>query len=303
MIDDTRDPTSSATRHSLSTEVLEIAKYRTGRKEALKWARNLRFLAFDDTADEDNTLIGKKPEGNRGQQKCTRCFIRGDLNDIKDKELDDLHVCSTPFYNSHKFSAEEAKNHPQRFSCDACKRHITIGNRYHCNECLVTLGGGGNYDLCENCFNSGKRCLDESHSLDTTPVFTFGDCIHVSARTCKDCESMPLWPNEEQVKNFKVVRLDNKEETGFEFSSCDHFIAVSYCWPPPKFDDDGNIIQHTGQYLVRDEGGRTRPNRAPEDVLDRAVAFAAQNGIRLIWIDQVSENLVKYHASPSTDNP
>jgi len=91
------------------------------------------------------------------------------------------------------------------------------------------------------------------------------------------------------VKNFQVVRLENKEETGFEFSSCDHFIAVSYCWPSPMFDENGDIIQHTGQYLVRGEDTITRPNRAPEDVIDRAVAFAAQNGIRLIWIDQVEK--------------
>ncbi|RDW71004.1 hypothetical protein BP6252_07567 [Coleophoma cylindrospora] len=39
-------------------------------------------------------------------------------------------------------------------------------------------------------------------------------------------------------------------------------------------------------YDVIEEDGSTRKVRAPKDVIDRAVDFAAQNGYRMIWIDQ-----------------
>ena len=58
-----------------------------------------------------------------------------------------------------------------------------------------------------------------------------------------------------------------------------------------QYDAVGNLIQHQGRYSVKDLHGRVRPNRAPEDVITRAVEFAAQNEIRLIWIDQVSRSL------------
>lgn len=110
----------------------------------------------------------------------------------------------------------------------------------------------------------------------------------MNARSCGDCEKVPLFPNEGEATKFQVFQLENAENTEAKFSNCDHFVAVSYCWPPLQYDTEGNAIQHKGRYSVKDLDGRVRPNRAPEDVITRAVEFAAQNGIRLIWIDQVS---------------
>jgi hypothetical protein len=123
------------------------------------------------------------------------------------------------------------------------------------------------------------HCLEPSHSLEKIPIFSFGDCIHVNARSCEDCASVPLFPNRGKARKFRVVRLNNPDSGRSAFSRCGHFVAVSYCWPRQ---------QKVGRYIVREENGRSRPSRAPDEVLDRAVAFAAQNGIRLIWIDQVS---------------
>ena len=75
MFDDTRSTVSGVYPRSLSEEVVEIAKYRTGRREALKWAGNLRFLAYDDTADD--------LESPRNQQ-CTRCAKLGDIREAKE---------------------------------------------------------------------------------------------------------------------------------------------------------------------------------------------------------------------------
>ena len=71
---------------------------------------------------------------------------------------------------------------------------------------------------------------------------------------------------------------------------CDHFVAVSYCYSAqPGFGDDGdNDVQGEDHlYSIVEEDGSTRQARAPRAVIDRAVAFAAQNGYRMVWIDQV----------------
>jgi hypothetical protein len=142
------------------------------------------------------------------------------------------------------------------------------GSRYHCTECV-----SGNFDVCENCVALGRQCLNSEHVLEKIPIFQFGDCVHVNKRSCKDCESIPTFPHEGEVTKFRVTRLENKENGG-EYSSCLHYIAVSYCWPPPVFDENGSFVQHQGKYFVKGENGQTRPNRAPESVIDRAVKFA-----------------------------
>ena len=158
--------------------------------------------------------------------------------------------------------------------------------------CAEAHGACGSYDLCETCVGVGKHCLDLSHSLEKFPTFEFGDCIHVNARTCKDCQHVPLFPTDRSARTFKIVRLGDHESRASgnsqaRSSLCDDFIAVSYCWPSAKLDDAGKPFPHSGQYSVKDENGSIRQNRAPEEVLDRAVAFASQNGLRLLWIDQV----------------
>jgi hypothetical protein len=39
-------------------------------------------------------------------------------------------------------------------------------------------------------------------------------------------------------------------------------------------------------YVICKPDGTKRPNIAPKEILDRAIYIAANNGIRLIWIDQ-----------------
>ena len=82
MFDDTRSAISGTYSHSLSEEVVDIAKHRTGRREALRWASNLRFLAFDDAADDSNLLR---------KQQCSRCAKLGDLRDAKEHQIEVDH--------------------------------------------------------------------------------------------------------------------------------------------------------------------------------------------------------------------
>ncbi len=282
MIDDTREESTLEYSHSLSAEIVQICKFRTDRRAALEWARNLRFLAYDDSYD-DNVQKQRK-------QECSRCYTRFkslpiDQHDSLDPML--FHVCDKPFHNNHKLTAEEFKTHPMRFMCDVCDRGIWQGSRSHCGICLA-----GDFDVCDACVASGKHCLDTDHDLEQVPVFQIGECVHVNARSCRDCARMPLFPNEGEATKFQIVQLEKEEDAGGKYSNCDHFVAVSYCWPPPQYDMEGNLKQHNGRYSIKDQNGRRRPNRAPEDVITRAVAFAAQNGIRLVWIDQEGHALL-----------
>ncbi|KAL9109507.1 MAG: hypothetical protein Q9227_005842 [Pyrenula ochraceoflavens] len=63
------------------------------------------------------------------------------------------------------------------------------------------------------------------------------------------------------------------------------YLAVSYCWPRGK---DKERLQDPGEfYWVRDARapGRVRRTKAPKAIIDRAVAFAKDRGIRLLWLD------------------
>lgn len=270
MIDDTQSSLKTDyPSSSLSEEVLRITKYQIYRNDALDWSKRLRFLAWD--APDDLPRL----------QECSHCASKprcpSSVNDYFDPEI--LHVCDRPFHNQHKIKPQDVQTHPQRFACDVCQSNIYRGMRNHCSRC-----SGGDYDVCDTCVASSKHCLDAEHDLEKIQVFKFGDCVHINARSCDDCKDYPIFPHQGEVANFRIVQPGE----GQRFSSCDHFIAVSYCWPTPLYDSEGNMIHHEGRYSVKDAHGNVRKNRAPEDVITRAVKFAAQNGIRLIWIDQVS---------------
>lgn len=104
-------------------------------------------------------------------------------------------------------------------------------------------------------------------------------CMHVLERSCEKCHSIPLFPNHEPVTRFRVRRLNILDG---ENNNCVHFVAVSYCW---SSDDRTQLGE---PYKVTDEDGNVRGARAPNATIDRAVAFARENGFRMIWIDQVS---------------
>ena len=164
------------------------------------------------------------------------------------------------------------KDKTQVWMCNACREGpYFLGGRYHCSTC-----DGGDYDLCARCVSKGVHCEDSTHKLLYSPLV----CQHMAAHSCSSCMYMPLFPEKATIKEFKIVKQSDLLRAK---TQCTHFVAVSYCWP----HDEGTA---NPQYRVRDENGNTRPNRAPNSVLDRAVAFARENGMRFIWIDQVDSN-------------
>lgn len=153
--------------------------------------------------------------------------------------------------------------------CDGCATDQRLQERFHCNICE-----GGNYDICSSCVAKGALCKDASHKLSYVGAI----CEHLVDNSCQRCMLTPPFPASGTVQNFRLIHqswLPHPERI------CTQFVAVSYCWPANKED------QSQGRYTVRDVNGKTRRNRAPEKIIDRAVGFARQSGYRFIWIDQV----------------
>lgn len=113
-------------------------------------------------------------------------------------------------------------------------------------------------------------------------------CIHVEDASCEECLQIPLFPNRGKVTKFRIRRLKPKGTKASDLGICTHFVAVSYCWSNSSAQKSNEPGTNSEQYQVLEEDMKTvRPIRAPKDTIDRAVSFAAQNGFRMIWIDQV----------------
>lgn len=117
-------------------------------------------------------------------------------------------------------------------------------------------------------------------------------CVHVESRSCEECMHIPLFPNRGKATKFRIRRLKPKDTKYSELGICSHFVAVSYCWSNLSAQTSVELNTDREEYQVLEEDMKTeRPIRAPKDTIDRAVSFAAQNGFRMIWIDQVIRSL------------
>ncbi|GAP92134.1 putative heterokaryon incompatibility [Rosellinia necatrix] len=142
-------------------------------------------------------------------------------------------------------------NDTQHGQCQQCQQKDSFRFVHMCSN-----------HLCRS-YGSQKKEAGERNCGDP--------CFHVSEHSCGHCRPLPLFPNE-KVTRFRLRRFRN---------FCNHFVAVSYCWSSEK----GRAVEDTG-YEVVEEDGTVRNARASNNTIDRAVAFARENGFRLIWIDQ-----------------
>lgn len=95
--------------------------------------------------------------------------------------------------------------------------------------------------------------------------------------SCEICSRFRPFPINRKTTKFRLVHPAELFGQGM----CEHFVAVSYRWMNgPK-----------GSYTITTEAAATvdsptRASRAPDSVIDRAVAHAAHSLVRFIWIDQ-----------------
>lgn len=151
------------------------------------------------------------------------------------------------------------------------------------------------YGQCQPCearqpIPSGHICAQHDYPGQAVPPHLkeresrlheyFNPCVHVQEHLCRDCRHIPPFPNEGKVSKFRIRRVYKQGE--LKRSNCGHFVAVSYCW-----DAQGNGGTSKPTYKITEEDGKQRDMRAPDVVIDRVIAFAHENGFRMIWIDQV----------------
>ncbi|KAI0549052.1 hypothetical protein F4679DRAFT_548060 [Xylaria curta] len=123
--------------------------------------------------------------------------------------------------------------------------------------------------------------LDDSNT-EATVKGRFSEAVAL----CPRCRLFPSFPRHERVKNLKLVQP--WEYCGREPPTCDHFLAVSYCWSTFQDTERHYRIRdctsahglYSNIYLPTD---RRVP---PDEVLDRAIEMASAMGLRCIWIDQ-----------------
>lgn len=109
-------------------------------------------------------------------------------------------------------------------------------------------------------------------------------------KSCKFCSFVPEFPHSWRPRKFRLVQQEVTPDADGHLPSgddlCSHYVAISYCWPPPQKDEEGETMLARGTYQVRELDGKVRTSRCLDEVLDRAVDFALSCGTRLIWIDQ-----------------
>ncbi|KAI0157935.1 hypothetical protein GGR52DRAFT_564578 [Hypoxylon sp. FL1284] len=100
---------------------------------------------------------------------------------------------------------------------------------------------------------------------------------------CTTCALCPEFPKKWKTRK---LRLFKPFDTLPAHEICSHYVAISYCWPTPEVDADGNPVEPERSYTIRELDGTVRKSRALDDVLDRAIDVAVDFGLRMIWIDQ-----------------
>lgn len=190
----------------------------------------------------------------------------------------------------------------QRWAQDLC--FLTFEEE----EEAVVLGNVGIKRQCQRCEQDLKALpghVCAAHRLNADPKYLkarergiakkLDNCVHVSEAACQDCEHLPLFPNTGRPTKFRIQRLRPKHGQSTRPSRCNHFVAVSYCHSDFEQSASSPGLKEEDPYIVVEEDGVTeRPIRAPRTVLDRAVDFCRQNGMRMIWIDQVYLSDIKF---------
>jgi hypothetical protein len=185
-------------------------------------------------------------------------------------------------------------------SSDTENVNATINPRQLCGRCER----GTSLPAGHQCFTHLKE-----PALPIGKPVTVDACSHIARLTCNFCKDIPLFPSQGKVTRFRIRRVVQREDapTIMRYKSpeetkwnpkdhnefpCGHFVAVSYSWAA---QNAGSSSPGNGQkpYKVMEEDGSVRDMRASTHTIDRIVAFAAENGYRMLWIDQV-RNLVVF---------
>ena len=140
--------------------------------------------------------------------------------------------------------------------------------------CLDTNGPYGQPRLTAEA-PIGKEMLEvRQYTLDQAVTRKWASNLRfIALKSLRENAYLPFpMPGVESVYELWLTEPD-------EFPANTDYVAVSYCWQRKE---------EISKYTVKDaRSSRLRPVKAPNEVLDRAIHFAAYHSMRFIWIDQV----------------
>lgn len=242
-----------------------LSQFQIDRREAELWAvRDCKFLIFDDTPDPDRDY------DSDDEQDMLEYALKMSMEGGGEEEI--LHQQRTASEPGELDNSDDSE--PGSPSSGKGKKVETDDSWMKAESAdESTLTFFGNVDP-----HYGPQSENTSSKSDDF--------------RCSICSKCPEFPHSRKTRKFRLFRPRDEFPELFDGrlprqrDICPHYVAVSYCWPPRQTDAEGNLVETPRSYTVRDLDGTMRPNRALDDVLDRAVDVANTFGLRMIWIDQ-----------------
>lgn len=265
-----------------------LGDFRVNRMESRLWAvTSMKFLIFDDTDIKEN---GYDSDDSYDEDKMTRLALEMSM-----RPEDDPGNNSTASSSKGKGVAmpdvpqSYDGNKPSRDEPDKDVEEEMV--RVAIERSLRPEDDSGQSSTATS--SKGKEVAIAYVSQPHKGKISSED----EEKPCLVCTPIPEFPHNRKTRKFRLFspknefpKLYNSENGDPKLPSadavCTHYVAMSYCWPPPKMDADGNMVETPRTYKVRDLDGTVRSNRALDDVLDRAVDVANSVGLKMIWIDQ-----------------
>lgn len=295
MRDDTGEGMSALGLNDLE-RVKGLWKFSLNRTEAQKWAyQDIKFLVYDDTEDED-----------RKTRVCSEVPVTA--KDTMSFGFGTLQPQPGPSSLPRNPSGADEDAILQQAILESLKGHDSFTNQPPTTDARPSAesqDAAEDDDLDDPDIQEAIRMSlmsddDESNNIQpqaqtevSIPQITRGSPTNTRTDNieCKICSGLPTFPHNKKTRNFRLFRPSDEfahliTETPKSVDVCIHYVAVSYCWPEPVRNEQGEIISPLVESQVRDLNGVQRPARALDDVLDRAVDFANSCGLRMIWIDQ-----------------
>ncbi|KKY15876.1 putative heterokaryon incompatibility [Phaeomoniella chlamydospora] len=238
----------------IALQMSHISQYRITRSNAYAWAQELTFIVYDDEVDQK---LEEQCRSKVTDDSPSTSFVDKDGEDLQAA----IKMCLMNDLDTPPQSDEQDINEAGfRAINDASGSMLS----HHEKDPKLDTGGG---------------------LIATSPVV---DVIQPSSTPSRatsvqndgepsTAESIvPEFPPG-QPKKFKLIR-----------SRSDDFLAVSYCWPKDHLGNPSYAPRTYSFRRMNEFGNYEEAVCTPHDeAVDRAVQFARENGIRMIWIDQV----------------
>lgn len=270
-------------------------KFSLERRKAQTWAyRDIKFLIYDDTEDEAAEIRED-------------CEVRVGSTGSMSHSLDTLQPQPGPSTLPWNPSAAGEDAVIQQAILESLKSNDSFTNQPSTTDARPSAesqDNAGDDDLDDADLQEAIRMSlmsdDDSSEMppqapteNSIPETTTGsnNTENAGDGECNICSGLPTFPHNEKTRKFRLFRPSDEfphliTERPKSVDICVHYVAVSYCWPEPAKNEQGEIVRPKVECQVRDLNGVQRPARALDDVLDRAVDFANTCGLRMIWIDQ-----------------